>query len=90
MTTQRTGWHNHPLILGALAVLVIVGLLLPPISILERLGITCAGTSLDANTPAMTTPDGLTVALSDTAQPFTLRVQSIDQAKFVAGESGAD
>jgi Ig-like domain from next to BRCA1 gene len=90
MTTQRTGWHNHPLIFGALAVLVIVGLLLPPISVLERLGITCAGTSLDANTPAMTTPDGLTVALSDTAQPFTLRVQSIDQTKFVAGESGAD
>ncbi|HZY43982.1 MAG TPA: NBR1-Ig-like domain-containing protein, partial [Anaerolineae bacterium] len=90
MTTQRTGWHNHPLIFGALAVLVIVGLLLPPISLLERLGITCAGTSLDANTPATTTPDGLTVAVTDTAQPITLSVQSIDQAKFVAGESGDD
>ncbi len=90
MTTQRTGWHNHPLIFGLLAVLVIAGLLLPPISLLERLGITCTGTSLDANTPATTTPDGLTVALSDTAQPITLSVQSIDQAKLVAGESGAD
>jgi hypothetical protein len=90
MTIKRTGWHNHPLIYGVLAVLVIAGLLLPPIALLERLGITCAGTSLDANTPATTTPDGLTVALSDTAQPITVDLQSIDQAKFIGGESGAD
>ena len=81
---------NRPLLYGIIAALVVVGLLLPPVSLLERVGITCSGTVLDANAPATSTPDGLTVALSDPAQALTVGLQSIDQAKFTAGEAGDD
>ena len=81
---------NRPLLYGIIAALVVVGLLLPPVSLLERVGITCSGTVLDANAPATSTPDGLTVALSDPAQALTVGLQSIDPAKFTAGEAGDD
>jgi hypothetical protein len=90
MTSQRSGLLSRPLIYGIIAVLVVAGLLLPPVALLERLGVTCSGTVLDGNSPAATTTDGLTVALSDPAQSLTVGLQSIDQAQFTAGEAGAD
>jgi hypothetical protein len=71
-----------------IAILVIIGLLLPPISLAERVGLTCAGTTLDAKTPATTTPDGLTIALSDPAQSVTVKTQAVSADKFDANQAG--
>src|SRR5512135_1772652 len=76
--------------IGGIAVLVVIGLLLPPISLTERLGLVCTGTSLDSKTPATTTPDGLTIALSDPSQSLTFKTQSISADKFDANQAGAD
>nr|MBP7689976.1 hypothetical protein [Thermoflexales bacterium] len=88
MRNLNLGGRN--LWIGIIAILVIVGLLLPPISLAERVGLTCSGTTLDAKTPATTTPDGLTIALSDPAQSVTLKTQSISADKFEANQAGAD
>jgi hypothetical protein len=74
----------------AIAALVIVGLLLPPVSLAERLGITCSGINLNANSLATTTADGLTLALSDSAQSLTVKLQSVEAAQFDANEAGDD
>ena len=81
---------RNTLIYGLIAVLVIIGLVLPPVSLAERVGLSCSGLTLDANTPAISTDDGLTVALSDPAQSLKLKLQSVAQAKFEAGEAGDD
>ena len=85
----RIGGRNT-LIYGLIAVLLIVGLLLPPVSLFERVGLSCSGVTLDTNTPATSTDDGLTVALSDPAQSLKLKLQSVAQTKFEAGEAGDD
>ena len=74
--------------IAGIAILVIIGLLLPPISLAERLGLTCAGTTLNAQTPAITTPDGLTLALSDPAQSVTVKTESVSADKFDANQAG--
>jgi len=88
MRNRNFGGRN--LWIGVIAILVLIGLLLPPISLAERVGLTCAGTTLDAKTPATTTPDGLTIALSDPAQSVTLKTQSISADKFDANQAGAE
>ena len=88
MRNRSLGGRNW--LIGVIAVLVIVGLLLPPISLAERIGLTCAGTTLDAKTPATTTPDGLTIALSDPAQSVTLKTQSVSADLFDANQAGED
>lgn len=86
MRNRSLGGRN--LWIGAIVILVIIGLLLPPISLAERLGLTCAGTTLDAKSPATTTPDGLTIALSDPAQSLTVKTQSVGVDKFEANQAG--
>lgn len=81
---------RNALIYGSIAVLVIVGLLLPPVSLAERIGLTCSGTTLDAKTPAVKTDDGLTIALSDPAQVLTVKLQSTASSKFESGQAGDD
>ncbi|MBI5564871.1 MAG: hypothetical protein HY870_08250 [Chloroflexi bacterium] len=86
MRNRNLGGRN--LWIGVIAILVIIGLLLPPISLAERVGLTCAGTTLDARTPATTTPDGLTLALSDPAQSLTFKTQAVSADKFDANQAG--
>ena len=81
---------RNAVVYGAIAVLVILGLLLPPISLLERVGLSCAGVDLNANSPAVTTEDGLTVALSNPDQAVRIRLSSVDAAEFEAGQAGDD
>ncbi len=84
----RTRWF---IIIGAVvAILVIVGLLLPPASVLERTGIVCSGNTLNADTPAAVLPNGLTVALSDPARALTFKVQTVEQAKYETASAGED
>ena len=85
-----TGRNNRWVFIG-LAVLVVLALLmLPPVSLTERLGLSCSGTALDAKNPAVTSPDGLTVALSDPSQALTFKLTTIDSVKFDAAQSGDD
>ena len=84
----RTRWF---IIIGAVvAILAIVGLLLPPASVLERTGIVCSGNTLNADTPAAVLPNGLTVALSDPARALTFKVQTVEQAKYETAAAGED
>ncbi len=74
--------------IGAIVVLIIAGLLLPPISLLERVGATCSGTTLDTNNPAITTEDGLTIALADAAHPVTLKLATAAQNQYEKRTAG--
>ncbi|NTU63719.1 MAG: hypothetical protein HGB05_10040, partial [Chloroflexi bacterium] len=76
------------IIMGVIAVLVVGGLLLPPISVLERTGLVCSGTTLNADSPAVTTLTGLTVALSDASRPLTFKSESVDQAAYETAQAG--
>ena len=76
------------IIIGVIAVLVVGGLLLPPISVLERTGLVCSGTTLNADSPAVTTLTGLTVALSDASRPLTFKTESVDQAAYETAQAG--
>ena len=87
MNHQRFVGRNT-LLYGVIAVLVIAALLLPPFSLAERVGLTCAGATLDAKSPAITTSDGLTIALSDPAQTLTVKTQSIAADQFEANQAG--
>ncbi len=79
-------------IYGAIAILVIVALLLPPISLPQRLGLV-GYTRLDADTPSTSHPDGLTVGIdpedgADTS--LRVRLESVPMADFLAGAAGSD
>ena len=92
MSTSRFSGNRRWIAIGAavVAVLVIVGLLLPPVAVLERTGIVCTGTTLNADSPAVTTPDGLTVALADTGRPLTFKTEVIDQAQYDTRQAGEE
>jgi hypothetical protein len=92
MSTSRFSGNRRWLIGGAaiVAVLVVIGLLLPPVSVLERTGLVCAGTTLNADSPAVTTPDGLTVALADSSRSLTFNTEAIDQAQYETGQAGEE
>jgi len=75
---------------GAIGVLVIAALLLPPISLLERLGIT-GYTPLDAANSSISHPDGLTLSVNP--ETFTgrlrVRLESVPRLEFLEGSAGA-
>src|SRR5512139_2115960 len=84
------GQRRTAIIASVIVVLVVGGLLLPPISALERTGIVCTGTTLNGDTPAITTPTGLTVALSDASRPLTFKIKVVDQAQYETQQADED
>ncbi|MBN1965068.1 MAG: hypothetical protein JW910_10495 [Anaerolineae bacterium] len=77
-------------ILFVVLVLVVIGVLLPPISLLDQLG-GSQYVALNADTPGVTHSDGLTLTI-DPAQPgdgFGVILSAIDAQSFTAG-SAAD
>ena len=84
------GQRRTLIIATVIVVLVVGGLLLPPISALERTGIVCTGTTLNGDTPAVTTPAGLTVALSDASRPLTFKTNVVEQAQYETRQADAD
>jgi hypothetical protein len=92
MSTSRFSGNQRrtAIIIGVVAVLVIAALLLPPVSALERTGIVCTGTTLNADSPAMTTPTGLTVALSDASRSLTFKTEAVEQAQYETSQAGED
>ena len=92
MSTSRLSGNQRrtAIIAIVIGVLVVAGLLLPPISALERTGIVCTGTTLNGDTPAITTPTGLTVALSDASRPLTFKINVVDQAQYETQQADED
>jgi hypothetical protein len=92
MSTFRfpSGQRRTAIIIGVIAVLVIAALLLPPVSALERTGIVCTGTTLNADSPAVTMPTGLTVALSDASRSLTFKAEAVEQAQYETSQAGED
>jgi len=75
---------------GAIAFLVIGALLLPPISLPQRLHIT-GYTRLSAANPSISHPDGLTVGINpEGGVSLRVRLDSVPQAIFLQGSAGAD
>ncbi len=90
-TSRLFGNQRRTVIIAVvIAALVVGGLLLPPISLLERTGIVCTGSTLNADSPALTTPTGLTVALSDTSRSLTFKAEAIEQARYETAQAGDD
>jgi hypothetical protein len=75
---------------GAIAFLVIGALILPPISLPQRLHIT-GYTRLSAANPSVSHPDGLTVRVNpEDNVSLRVRLDSVPQAIFLQGSGGAD
>jgi hypothetical protein len=75
---------------GVIGILVVVALFLPPISLLERLGIT-GYTTLDTAHSSISHPDGLTLSVDPEASADRLRVrlESVPRLEFLEGSAGA-
>ncbi|RME36717.1 MAG: hypothetical protein D6793_05315, partial [Thermoflexia bacterium] len=75
---------------GAIALLVIGALLLPPISLPQRLHLT-GYTPLNAANPSVSHPDGITIRVHP-GENVSLRVRldSVPQAIFMQGAAGSD
>ncbi len=75
---------------GVIGVLVIAALLLPPISLPRRLGIT-GYTTLDAANGSLSHPDGLTLSVNPETPTDRLRVrlESVPRLEFLEGSAGA-
>lgn len=74
---------------GLIAALVIVALLLPPISLPQRLGLV-GFTRLNAEHPSTSHPDGITVAIDpEDAVSIRLALNSVPQLDFLEGAAGS-
>nr|NIV36641.1 hypothetical protein [Anaerolineae bacterium] len=74
---------------GVIGILVIVALFLPPVSLLQRLGIT-GYTTLDAAHSSISHPDGLTLSVDPeaAADPLRVRLESVPRLEFLEGSAG--
>jgi len=86
---RRIGFNR--LVLGVVSLLVIVALLLPPISLLRRLGVVGYET-LSANSVAVSHPDGLTLQVDPESFTDRLRVRldSVPRLAFLEGSAGSE
>ena len=73
---------------GVIAALVIAGLLLPPISLLERVFKPCGELSVGGDSPSAQHPDGLTVLPAAAEQAYRLTLSAISRADFESGAAG--
>jgi hypothetical protein len=73
---------------GVIGVLVIVALLLPPISLTKRLGITGYDT-LDAANSSLSHSDGLTLSMSpETTDRLRVQLEAVPRLEFLEGSAG--
>jgi spore germination protein YaaH len=92
-TLAQPGEHVRlgPWIVVPIALVIIAILLLPPISLTRRLGIT-GYTTLNATNSSLSHPDGLTLSVNP--ETFTdrlrVRLESVPRLEFLEGSAGAD
>ena len=86
LSLRTAGGRGNVLVIGliaTIAVLVIIGLILPPISLLSRLGPGGGCKTLTAKNPSLDHPDGLSVALDANAKgTLAIKLASVDPAKL--------
>ncbi|HJW83855.1 MAG TPA: hypothetical protein VJ754_06080, partial [Anaerolineae bacterium] len=81
--------RNRNLILyGVIAVLVIAGVILPPISLFERLFPGCGDLVIDAGNASAELAGGITVDRAGAEQSYRLTLKSVPQAEFQSGAAG--
>lgn len=79
-----------PLVYTVVGLLVIAALLLPPISLLDRLGIV-GYTTLNAKNNTVSHPDGVSVSVDPATSPDRVRVrlESVPRLEFLEGSAGS-
>lgn len=79
-----------PLVYSVVGLLVIAALLLPPISLLDRLGIV-GYTTLNAKNNTVSHPDGVSVSVDPATSPDRVRVrlESVPRLEFLEGSAGS-
>jgi hypothetical protein len=76
---------------GVIGVLLIVFLFLPPISLGSRLTSGGGYTTLDASTPSVEHPDGLTLSVSDEPEKrLRVKLDAVPRADFLVDEAGEE
>jgi len=90
LAQPREQFGSQVWLYGILGVLVVIALLLPPISLLKRLGIS-GYTTLDAANSSISHPDGLTLSVDP--ETFTdrlrVRLEAVPRLEFLEGSAGA-
>jgi len=77
---------NRNLILyGVIALLVIAGLLLPPISLFDRLFRPCGELAIGGDSSVAQIPDGLSVLQASADQSYRVTLSAVTQADFESG-----
>ena len=71
---------------GVIAVLVIAGVLLPPISLFERVFPGCGDLVIDAGNASAELAGGITVDRASAEQSYRLTLSSVPQAEFQRSE----
>ncbi len=85
----REGLSGGGWVYGLIAVFVVVALLLPPISLPQRLGLV-GYTRLNADNPSVSHPDGITVRVDpEAASSLRVRLDSVPMVDFLEGVAGA-
>ena len=90
-TFAQAGGRLVVVLLGLVGIaLILVALFLPPVSLLERLGV-FGYTALDAENSQVTHPDGLTVSVDPDSfsGKLRLRLSSVPRLKLLEGSAGA-
>ncbi len=84
--------HHNLILYGVIAVLVTAGLLLPPISLLDRVFVPCGAQSVAIGTgaPSVQHPDGLSVLQVSADQSYRLTLSTISLADFDALRGAVD
>ncbi len=74
---------------GIITILLIAALILPPISLAQRLGIS-GYTRLDADTPSISHPDGMTIRIDpETASGLRVALDSVPRLDLLEGSAGS-
>ncbi|HIQ01112.1 MAG TPA: hypothetical protein EYH30_03125 [Anaerolineales bacterium] len=86
----RDGLASGNWIYGVITALVVVALILPPISLPQRLGLV-GYTRLNADNPSVSHPDGLTVIIGPGAEGnLRVALDSVPQVEFAERAAGPD
>ena len=74
--------NRNVILYGVIALLVVAGLLLPPISLLDRIFVPCGELEISSASPAARSPDGLTVQQAAANQSYRLSIRAILEAEL--------
>ncbi len=86
---DRPARDRNLILYGAIAVLVIAGLLLPPISLFGRIFSPCGEAAIGPDSPQAQHADGLSVLQAGADQAYRLTLKAVSQADFASAADEA-